>query len=146
VASTSAFGRSVLARADDGGGWLGICGSTDDLDGVVRRLDLDMTRGVRERPDGTELRWRSAGLEDPRRELFMPFFIAWEGPPDAHPGRARAGHGIRVDGIARVDVEGDDNRLRSWLGDETLPIRVMEPGARIASVALATHDGELVIS
>jgi catechol 2,3-dioxygenase-like lactoylglutathione lyase family enzyme len=146
VAAGTRFGQAVLERAQGGGGWLAISVSTDDLDALAGRLGLEVTAGARKRPDGTELRWRSAGLDDPRRESFMPFFITWKGPPDAHPGRARAGHGIRVGGIARVDVEGDDGRLRSWLGDADLPIRVTEAGARVNSVALATYEGELVIS
>jgi Glyoxalase-like domain len=146
VASRTSFGRSVLERTEHGDGWLAICAATDDLDAVARRLGLDVTGGVRERPDGSELRWRSAGLEDPRREPFMPFFIAWEGPADAHPARVRAGHGVRVRGVARIDVGGDGDALRSWLGGEELPIRVSNGSRGILSVALVTHDAELAIS
>jgi Glyoxalase-like domain len=104
-----------------------------------------VTAGARERPDGTEVRWRSAGLEDPRREPILPFFISWEAA-ESHPGRLRAGHGVQATGIARIDVQGDDRSLRSWLGGDDLPIRVMDAGARVISVALATHAGQLVIS
>jgi hypothetical protein len=146
VASGTWIGRAVREHVDAGRGWLAICASADDLDQVARRLELEVTSGVRERPDGTELRWRSAGLEDSRREPSMPFFISWEGPPGAHPGRGRAGHGVRVEGIARIDVEANEDAQRSWLGGNELPIRVTNPGARVVSVALATRDGELVIS
>jgi catechol 2,3-dioxygenase-like lactoylglutathione lyase family enzyme len=145
VAAGTRFGRAVLERAQGGGGWLAICVSTDDLDAVAGRLGLDVTAGARERPDGTEVRWRSAGLEDPRREPFLPFFISWEAA-ESHPGRLRAGHGVQAKGIARIDVQGDDRSLRSWLGGDDLPIRVMDAGARVVSVALATHAGQLVIS
>jgi hypothetical protein len=145
VAAGTRFGRAVLERAQGGGGWLAICVSTDDLDAVAGRLGLDVTAGSRERPDGTEVRWRSAGLEDPRREPFLPFFISWEAA-GSHPGRLRAGHGVQAKGIARIDVQGDDRSLRSWLGGDDLPIRVMDAGARVVSVALATHAGQLVIS
>ena len=146
VAAGTPFGRAVLERAHRGGGWLAISVSTGDLDAVAGRLGLDVTAGARERPDGTEVRWRSAGLEDPRREPFLPFFISWEGAAESHPGRFRAGHGVQATGIARIDVQGDDRSLRSWLGGDDLPIRVMDAGARVISVALATHDGQLVIS
>lgn len=145
VAAGTRFGRAVLERAQGGGGWLAICVSTDDLDAVAGRLGLDVIAGARERPDGTEVRWRSAGLEDPRREPFLPFFISWEAA-ESHPGRLRAGHGVQATGIARIDVQGDDRSLRSWLGGDDLPIRVMGAGARVISVALATHAGQLVIS
>jgi catechol 2,3-dioxygenase-like lactoylglutathione lyase family enzyme len=146
LAARTPFGRAVLERAKGAGGWLAICVSTDDLDAVAGRLGLDVTAGARERPDGTEISWRSAGLEDPRREPFLPFFISWDGAAESHPGRIRAGHGVQATGIARIDVRGDDRSLRSWLGGDDLPIRVMDAGAGIISVALATHDGQLVIS
>jgi hypothetical protein len=75
----------------------------------------------------------------------MPFFIEWTTAPDLHPGRTRAGHGVRVSGIARVAVGGDAERLRSWLGGAPLPIDVVPGSTGIRSVAFATADGELVI-
>jgi hypothetical protein len=118
---------------------------TDDLDAVAARLDLEIVEGRRERPDGQVLRWRSAGLEDPKRAPWLPFFIAWDVPADLHPGRARAGHGVLVQGIAAVDVGGDAGLLRDWLGGEDLPIRATSGAAGVRSVALATADGHLEI-
>jgi hypothetical protein len=66
-------------------------------------------------------------------------------PADLHPGRARAGHGVCVHGIAGVDVGGDAGRLREWLGGEELPIRVVPGPDGVRSVALATADGNLEI-
>jgi hypothetical protein len=62
-----------------------------------------------------------------------------------HPGRARAGHGVRANGIEWVDVGGDAERLRTWLGGAELPIRVTDGEPRIHRVAISTADGELVI-
>ena len=75
----------------------------------------------------------------------MPFFLAWDVPEELHPGRARAGHGIRAEGISWVETAGDAERLREWLGGEELPIRVIggEPGIR--RVGVATSDREIVI-
>jgi hypothetical protein len=75
----------------------------------------------------------------------MPFFLQWDVPPDLHPGRARAGHGTRVEGITRVEVGGDGARLRDWLGDDELPIRVVEGPPGVRAVVLATADGALEI-
>jgi Glyoxalase-like domain len=72
VAAETAFGRGVLERAAGGGGWLTIAAVADDLDRVASRLGLAVTTGSRRRPDGEILRWRSAGLDDPRREAWMP--------------------------------------------------------------------------
>jgi hypothetical protein len=145
IARRSTFGRSILEAAGAGGSWATIAAATSAIDEVATRLGLEIVDGRRERPDGSEVRWRSAGVEDPRREPWMPFFLQWEVPPERHPGRVRAGHGVRVDGIARVDVGGDAARLEDWLGGQELPIRLLDGPSGIRSVALATADGELVI-
>ena len=144
-AEATDFGRSVLQRTETGDGWFLIAVASDDVVLVGERIGLEVEAGTRIRPDGEVLRWRMAGLEDPRREPWMPFFLTWDVPGSLHPGSARAGHGIRAEGIAWVEVGGDPERLGAWLGDEELPIRVKsdEPGVR--SVAIATADGELVI-
>jgi hypothetical protein len=144
-AAGTSLGRSLLERSAAGDGWLAICLAADDLEAVARRLDLEVSRGSRERPDGGVVRWRSAGLEDPRREPWMPFFIEWDVPPELHPGRARAGHGVKARGIASVEVGGDAAALDVWLGGQELPIRVAGDPGGIHSVALATPEGELVI-
>lgn len=144
-AAGSDFGRATMEVAAAGEGWLAVAVATDDLDAVAARLDLEIVQGRRERPDGQVLRWRSAGLEDPKRAPWLPFFIAWDVPADLHPARARAGHGVRVQGIAAVDVGGDAGLLRDWLGGEDLPIRATSRAAGVRSVALATADGHLEI-
>jgi hypothetical protein len=146
AATASTFGRGVLERAALGDGWLTWCAATDELDAVAARLGLAVTDGVRERPDGSVLRWRSAGLEDERREPWMPFFIEWGAPPGSHPGRARAGHGVRPRGIVWVEVGGDAGRLRAWLGGDEIPIRAVDGRPGMHAVGVAIADGELAIS
>jgi hypothetical protein len=145
AAARTGFGRGVLERASGGGGWLTIAAVAEDLDAVAARLELEIGSGSRTRPDGEILRWRSAGLDDPRREPWMPFFLAWDVPDGLHPGRARAGHGVQADAIAWVEVGGDAERLREWLGGEELPIRVIEGEPGVRRVGVATSDGEIVI-
>ena len=145
AAARTGFGRGVLQLASGGGGWFTIAAVAEDLDAVAARLGLEIGSGSRTRPDGEILRWRSAGLDDPRREPWMPFFLAWDVPEELHPARARAGHGVRAQGIAWVEVGGDAERLREWLGGEVLPIRVADVPSGIHRVAMATAGGELVI-
>lgn len=144
-AASSVFGRSVLETTAVADGWLTICVAAQDLDDVAERLRLTIADGRRELPDGRALRWRSAGVDDPRREAWMPFFIQWDVPAELHPGRARAGHGVRAEGIAWVEVAGDSGRLREWLAGEDLPIRVVEGPRGIRAVAIRTAGGELLI-
>ena len=144
-AEASAFGRSVLERTAEGDGWLLMVVSSDDVAAEAGRLGLEVQEGLRARLDGSEIRWRMAGIDDPRREPWMPFFITWDISDELYPGRQRASHGVRPEAIAWVEIGGDAERLRAWLGDEDLPIRVSggEPG--IHRVAIATSDGEFAI-
>jgi hypothetical protein len=75
----------------------------------------------------------------------MPFFLAWDVIDELYPGRARAGHGVCATGIAWVEVGGDAERLRTWLGADELPIRLTDGEPGIHRVAVATVDGEFEI-
>jgi Glyoxalase-like domain len=145
TAAETAFGRGVLERASGGGGWFTMAAVADDLDAVASRLGIEIGSGSRMRPDGQTVRWRMAGLDDPRREPWMPFFLAWDVPEDLYPGRARAGHGVWAQGIAWVEVAGNRERLRAWLGDDELPIHVTDGEADIPRVAVGSSDREIVI-
>ncbi len=136
----------MLERAPIGGGWFTVAATAEDIDAVAARLGLETSAPGRGRDrTARSLRWRMAGLDDPRREPWMPFFLAWDIPVELHPGRARAGHGIRAEGIAWVEAGGDAERLREWLGGEELPIRVIEGEPGLRRVGVATSDREIVI-
>jgi hypothetical protein len=143
AAARSAFGRSLRSSLDAGEGWFTICAASDDLDAVAARLGAEIEPGERVRPDGGVVRWRR--VDPSGRESWLPFFIAWDVAPALHPGRARAGHGVRAEGLAWVEVGGDAERLRAWLGGEDVPIRVVEGRPGVRRVAIATAGGELVI-
>ena len=103
MAAETAFGRGVLERAARVGGWFTIAAVADDLDAVASRLGLEVGSGSRTRPDGQTVGWRMAGLDDPRREPWMPFFLTWDvrrtcTPVALEPGTAYAqpvSHGSR---------------------------------------------------
>ncbi|HET7928633.1 MAG TPA: VOC family protein [Actinomycetota bacterium] len=145
LAAGTVFGRGVLERAAGGGGWFTIAAVAEGLEAIASRLGIEVDSGSRTRPDGETVRWRMAGLEDPRREPWMPFFLAWDIPEHLNPGRARAGHGVRATGIAWVEVHGDAERLRALLGGDEMPIRVTDGEPGIHRVGITVADGELVI-
>lgn len=104
--------RQFAAR---GGGLIDYCMASDDLETDVARLRAagltvgDAVDGGRKRPDGAELRWRSARIWQPGREL--PFLIqdltprelrVPAGDATAHPNGIT---GIRELLIAVADVE-----------------------------------------
>jgi hypothetical protein len=84
------------------------------------------------------LRWRRGLIDDPSHDPWLPFFIQWDVPDELHPGRTPAAHCVRPTGIARVDIGGDDRRLRPLLGNAGLPLRAVggEPGLRAVVLSL----------
>ncbi len=93
------------------------------------------------------MRWRGAGIEERGEELWLPFFISWDVPAALHPGAAPASTASRWQGIAWVEVGGDEARLRDWLGDADVPIRVADDGGdrRVRAVAIAVRDGDEIV-
>jgi hypothetical protein len=144
VGRTTALGRELLGLTADGADrWFAVCLTDTDLDATAARLGLRIEPGSRTRPDGAELRWRGAGLIDDAREPGFPFFIAWEAPPDLHPGRTVIDHDVDATGIATVELSGDATRLRDWLGPDgdVLPLTVVEGEPGISSVTFSTGEG-----
>jgi hypothetical protein len=141
------LGRSLLELSADGDRWFSVCLADDDVDATAARLGLAVQPGSRTRPDGTDVRWRGAGIEERGADLWLPFFISWDAPAALHPGAALAAHRVPVEGITRAEVGGDEARLRDWLGDREAPIRVFpgaEPGVRAVAIAVA-DEGEIVL-
>lgn len=147
VGPATVLGRNLLRLSADGDRWFSVCLADDDVTATAARLGLEVHPGGRTRPDGVEVRWRGAGIEDRGDDLWLPFFIAWDVPPSLHPGATPAEHRVDARGIAWVEVAGDADRLAAWLGGADVPIRVVPgdaPGVR--AVALALADGrELVL-
>lgn len=140
-AAGSAFGRAMIDLTADGDRWFSICVASDDVDPIAARLALPVDPGARTRPDGTEVRWRGAGVDAPGRPRWLPFFITWETGPELHPGRTPIEHPSGANGIDWVEVGGDPARLSAWLGGADLPIRVVDEEPEVRRVALTTADG-----
>ena len=146
-AERTAFGRTMLAFLEGADRpWTFVC-RTDDLEGVAGRLELQIDGGSRTRPDGRVVAWRGAGIDDPRRDPSLPFFIEWRlETADLHPGLMPATHGIQARGLAWVEVRGDAERLTHWLDGADLPVRVVEGSPAVTSFAISTTEGELVVT
>ena len=145
TADRSSFGSFLRDLTKDGDRWFTVCLADDDLDGTAARLGLEVVRGSRLRPDGVEVRWRSAGLEDPRRDPWLPFFIEWSVPADDLPGRMRVEHDADVVGICWVEMGGDPARMQEWLGGADVPIRMVDGESGLRSVGLRSQGGEIVL-
>ena len=145
VAPGNPFGRRVQQVIAGGGGPFAWCVTPGDFDATVTRLGLEAGSGFRKRPDGATVSWRMAGLEVALGDPSRPFFLDWHVAPRDHPGRAVAGHRVQPDGIAWVEVRGDEAAIRDWLGDDDLPVRVRPGPPAVLAVGIATHDGEIVL-
>jgi hypothetical protein len=146
AASTNPFGRGVLASTRDGDGLFAWAAATDDIAMRAKWIGSDVTAGLRVRPDGTELRWRMAGLAGSMADRSLPFFIQWDSLADEHPGRTPVAHRVDVKGITELEVAGQKTKVRNRVGGEDLPLRVVRgerPGP--VSVTIATAEGEIVL-
>ena len=114
----SPFGRGVLRRLQEtGDGLLGWVVEVDDVTAVAGRLGTQVTTISRR-----GLSARLTGVAEAMAEPLLPFFLTRD-PGVGDPGAGGAG------GITRLELSGDADRLRAWLGGggEGLPVRVV-PG------------------
>ena len=116
------------------------------FDATAERLALRPLPMSRDAPGGVTLSWRLAGLAEAMADPSRPFFIDWQVPTEQHPARGDAPHRVEPDGFAWVELAGDAEAIRGWLGGDVPGVRVVgatEPGVR-AAVALA-GGGEIVL-
>ena len=143
-AAQSPFGSWVAAARATAPRPFGWAVRTGAIGPVARRLGLTVAEGSRAAPDGRHLRWRLAGVKQAAAEPSLPFFIEW-GPGTRLPGRAKAGHAAGPVRIARLELDGDADRIATWLGAHRLPISVRPGAPAVARVVLAGAAGETVI-
>jgi len=148
IGAGTTLGRALLELTQDGRDrWFSVCVAEPEIDATAARLGLTVDPGARTLPDGTRVRWRGAGIEDPARPPWLPFFIVWDIPPQEHPGRMPAAHRVAPSGIRRVEVAGDAARLRDWLGGAEVPIACVtaDGPSGVRSVAVGLADGGEVV-
>jgi len=145
VAATTALGRAIANRTEDGDRWFALCLGDDAIEATAARLGLRPEHGSRMLPDGRVVAWRGAGIDDPRRSPDLPFFIEWTGDPDAHPGARAAKHPSEATDVAWVQIAGDADRFASWTAQAPLPVRFVDGEPGVVAVGVTTTAGELVI-
>jgi Glyoxalase-like domain len=119
--------------------------AADALDAISRRLGLEVSRGARTWPDGTRLSWRLARVARALTTGALPIFIEWGGSADLHPGKAEADHRLVPSGIAWIEVAGNEQALRSWLGDFDFELRFVDGAPGLSAVAIGTGTREIVL-
>jgi hypothetical protein len=147
IAVSTPLGRFVCERIAHGDGFLGWMVGGEGFDERAAALGLVPLPFSRERPDGSTVSWRLAGLEHMVAEPPLPGLIDWE-DAEEFPGATPVEHpDVRPRGFARLELAGDPHRLQEWLGGAHLPLRVAHdhpPGLRAAAIALE-GGGEIVL-
>jgi hypothetical protein len=128
-----------------GRGLIAWCVAVPDLDVVCERLGLEAADWSRLRPDGIQLKWRLAGVEQALADPLLPFFIEWQVPPEHHPQAAQARHRVAPLGIGRLDLTGDEERLQEWLGGDLVNVAVGPGESSIVRMTVAMADGQSVV-
>ena len=118
---------------------------TDDADAIARRLGTPALAMSRLKPDGTELRWKLAGLEQTLADARLPFFIEWEVAPAEQPSATPVEHRSGARGIEWVEIACDAGTLAERIGDHSLDIRAVEGDDGVRRIGIATDDGTLVL-
>jgi hypothetical protein len=125
-AAGSPLGRHVAAAAE---GWLGWACVVEDVDAVATRLGTDVIELSR---DGFSA--RLTGVGEALAEPALPFFLERSaGTPD--PGEDADAGGLRW-----VEVAGDAERLRDWLGGVGLPVRVQAGAPALLAVGVGERQ------
>ena len=126
-AERSALGHTLAQRIRAcGEGLMGWVVAVEDVVGEANRTGAELSTIER---DG--LRARLAGVATAMTEATLPFFI------ERDVGIADPGEGGDAGGITWVEVAGDEQRLRSWLGDDAdLPVRVREGEPAVLAVGI----------
>jgi Glyoxalase-like domain len=143
-AAQSPFGSWVAQAFPARAKPLGWAVRTNKLDEVARRLGLVVAAGSRATRGGQLLRWRLAGIEQAAAEPSLPFFIEWEhGTP--LPGQTPATHRATGVQIAKLQLDGDADRVAAWLGAHHLPITVHPGTPALTRIILTAAPGEIVL-
>jgi hypothetical protein len=74
----------------------------------------------------------------------LPFFIEWAAGVRL-PGATAVTHPAAPAGISKLYLEGDPDRLATWLGNHVLPVVVRTGRPAVAAIVLATATGEIVL-
>ncbi|MGH7609710.1 MAG: VOC family protein [Candidatus Dormibacteria bacterium] len=137
----SGLGRMVLAQAHpDRLQPIAVCLSGAQLDAVSRRLQQPPEAGIRVRPDGSRLSWRSLGMDRAFGREMLPFFIWWD-RPERHPSTMAGGSAGR---IAQVEIGGSADSLAAHLGEDVAELAGGGGPPGIRAVELELPGGERV--
>jgi hypothetical protein len=123
-AQASPIGRLLLERLASDDGLIAYAVSGVDVPAVAERLGTPLHTVSR---DGMSA--HVTGVEAALTDAFLPFFVGSDAP--GHPG-----DGGTAGGLTWVEVAGEADRLRDWLGGAGLPVRVVGGAEALRAVGI----------
>ena len=108
------WGKAVLKKASEGGGWLTWVFNTDNILAVEDLFGRKSVEGHRTRPDGSDLKWKQIGVTEISKEPELPFFIEWQTPD--HPSK----DGFAVSQIKKIVLSDTGSFQSSLLKEQIL--------------------------
>ncbi|MGN6472759.1 MAG: VOC family protein [Mycobacteriales bacterium] len=136
--------RVLTAMLASGDRPIGLCLRPDDLDRVASRLGLAPLQMHRDTPDGRTIAWRVAGMEAALGPQRLPFFIDWGDYAAELDAQNAAGS---PDGeIARVEIGGDSDVVREWMGADLPEVVTVDAQPGVAAIRIRRGDEELVLA
>jgi glyoxalase-like protein len=129
---------------DNGRTLLGWGIAVEDIEAVAERLGCEVEAGSITRDDGTTGSWRIVGSDD----VWLPFFVAYDDADrrlDEWRDRVREAGNTDFGGFTFVEVGGDPEQLRAWLGNADLPLRFVNGRPGLHAVGIAGPEDEIVI-
>ena len=121
-----------------------LCLRTDDIGGVAARLGVEPLPMSRVRPDGVEMSWRLAGLDQMLVE-GSPFFIQWQVDDANHPARSMVAHQIDPGGITWVEIGNQSDVIEAVFDEASLDIRKVAGIHGVGRIGVGRGSQEIVI-
>lgn len=142
-AAANPLGQWIIARTERGPTLAGVMVEPDDFDAECARLSLAPMPGHRTLPDGSTVSWQLAGFPDALLRS-VPCFITWETRQGRLGGSPPSG-GITATGVRSMQLGGDGDAIRSWLGHDVPEIQLVGGLPGIRELAVAVGDEDVVI-
>ena len=144
------WGKAVLKKANEGGGWLTWVFSTQEITLVEEKFGRKAVEGHRTLPNGTDLIWKQIGVKEIEEARELPFFIEWL--TESHPSQSSSA----VAKIKKIIISDETELADSWFKHEILSalsdieIKWINPrdndGEKgLVSVELTTPSGTVVL-
>jgi hypothetical protein len=125
-AKASPLGGALLGGIAHGDGLLGWAVAVEDVEGVAARLETSVSTVGRQGMTAS-----LTGVPESLDEPYLPFFI--------QRGAARFAPDAEL-AISWIEVAGDAERLRRWLGEVELPVRVVDGRPGVRAVAIGQRE------